>query len=125
MYKALIIDDDETIQAILQRILINKFDFTIYRALNGKEGLEVLSQNNPDFILLDISMPVMNGIEFLQIIRKDDRYKNLPVLIVSANNDRDAITNTIGLGITDYILKPIDINLTITKIEKIIEQIKK
>lgn len=123
MYKALIIDDDTTIQAILQRILVNKFDFTIYRAFNGKEGLEVLSQNNPDFIILDISMPIMNRIEFLRIIRKDEKYKSLPVLIISANNDRDAITNTIGLGITDYILKPIDVDVTINKIRKVIDKI--
>ncbi len=124
MYKALIIDDDATIQAILQRILINKFDFTIYRAFNGQEGLQSLTQNEPDFILLDISMPVMNGIEFLQVIRKDEKYKTLPVIVISANNDREAITSTIDLGITDYILKPIDINLTINKIKKIIEKLK-
>ncbi len=125
MYKALIIDDDTTIQAILQRILKNKFDFTIYKALNGQEGLQVLAQNNPDFILLDISMPIMNGIEFLQEIRKDEKYKTIPVIIISANNDREAITNAIGLGITDYILKPIDITITINKIKKVVENLDK
>ena len=125
MYKALIIDDDTTIQTILQRILKNKFDFTIYRAINGQEGLQVLDQSNPDFVLLDISMPIMNGIEFLQKIRQDERYKTLPVVVISANNDREAITSTIDLGITDYILKPIDINLTISKIKMVIDNLEK
>ncbi|MHB1688436.1 MAG: response regulator [Ignavibacteriaceae bacterium] len=118
MYSFLIIDDDPIARAYLSRIISKRFGNSIQTADNGIDGLKILHEYNPDLILLDISMPQMDGIEFLRTIRKEERYKNIPVLILSANNERDIIGKMIGLGITDYILKPIQVEYTYDRIQK-------
>ncbi len=120
MYSALIIEDDTTIRAVLKRIMSKKFGFNIYQAENGAEGLKVLHETNPDIVLLDITMPLMNGIEFLQRIRHENKYKDTPVFILSAINDRKLIQQMIELGVNDYILKPMDIEVVYDRIQNFI-----
>lgn len=120
MYSALIIEDDTTIRAVLKRIMSKKFGFNIYQAENGAEGLKVMHETNPDIVLLDITMPLMNGIEFLQKIRLENKYKDTPVFILSAINDRKLIQQMIELGVNDYILKPMDIEVVYDRIQNFI-----
>ncbi len=123
MLKALIVDDDQTVRAYLQRILIKKFGFTILQAENGEEALKVLEKDTPDIILLDNSMPVMSGIEFLHKLRDIEKFKKVPVLVISANNERNTIKEMIDLGIIDYILKPIEAEATFKRIQNVIDMI--
>lgn len=125
MYSALIIDDDDTVQAYLKRILTSKFGFIVYQASNGIDGIKALQDNKPDVILLDYSMPQMNGVEFLQTIQKQDKLKDIPVLIISSSNETHIIREMIGLGVVDYLLKPIDPELTFQRIQKAIDKLKK
>ncbi len=125
MSSVLIIEDDHSIQAILQRIMRNKFGFEIYEAVNGIEGLKIFEKILPDLILLDISMPFMSGIEFLEAIKKEPRLKDIPVLVISANHQRELIDQMIKLGVSDYILKPMDLEATYSRIGKVIDKIKK
>lgn len=125
MSSVLIIEDDHSIQAILQRIMRNKFGFEIYEAVNGIEGLKIFEKILPDLILLDISMPFMSGIEFLEAIKKEPRLKDIPVLVISANHQRELIDQMIKLGVNDYILKPMDLEATYSRIGKVIDKIKK
>ena len=120
MYSALIIEDDASIRAVLKRIMSKKFGFNIYQAGDGMEGLKVLEETSPDLVLLDISMPVMNGIEFLQVIRHESKYKDIPVFILSAVNDRKLIKQMIDLGVNDYILKPMNVELVYERIQNFI-----
>ncbi len=123
MSKALIIEDDDTIRAILKRVLINKFDITRFEAVNGKEGLSVLENNMPDIILLDNMMPVMDGLSFLRNLRKEEKYKDIQVLVITATDESDIVQQMIQLGISDYILKPIDPELTFNRIKAAIDRI--
>ncbi len=125
MYSALIIDDDDTVQAYLKRILTSKFGFIVHQASNGIEGIKALQDNKPDVILLDYSMPQMNGVEFLQTIQKHDKLKDIPVLIISSSNETHVVREMIGLGVVDYLLKPIDPDLTFQRIQKALDKIKK
>ena len=120
MYSALIVEDDATIRAVLKRIMTKKFGFNIFQAGDGQEGLKVLQETNPDLVLLDISMPLMNGIEFLQIIRQQTKYKDIPVFILSAITDRALVKQMIELGVNDYILKPMDIEVIYERIQNFI-----
>ncbi len=126
MNKALIIDDDDTVRAILKRVLINKFGIIPLEANNGKEGLSILKNNLhdlPDIILLDNTMPEMDGVSFLQNIRKEDKYKDIPVLVITANDESEIVEQMIQLGITDYILKPIDPDVTFKRIKTAVDRI--
>ncbi len=125
MYSFLIVDDDPTVRAYLSRIISKKFGTSIQMVENGVEGLKHLQNSNPDIILLDISMPVMDGVEFLKTMRKIEKFKNTPVIILTAINEKDIIGEMIGLGISDYILKPIRAEYTYERIQKAIEALKK
>jgi CheY-like chemotaxis protein len=74
-------------------------------------------------ILLDISMPFMSGLEFLEIIKLDSEYSKIPVLVLTAHNDRGTIQKILQLGVSDYILKPIDPSKTFDRIQKLIDNL--
>jgi CheY-like chemotaxis protein len=123
MSKALIVEDDDTVRAILKRVLINKFNITPFEAVNGKEGLDAVKNNMPDLILLDNMMPVMDGLSFLRNLRKEEKNKNIQILVITANDESDIVQEMIKLGISDYILKPIDSELTFQRIKAAIDRI--
>ncbi len=125
MYKILIIEDNETVAAILKHVIKQKFNFSIQRANNGLEGLKVIHAFDPDIILLDLFMPLMDGKEFLHKLRRTIKFKNTPVLVITSDNDKETIKELIGLGISDYILKPIDPEATAQRIQTIIDGLKK
>jgi len=123
VYNILIIEDDDTVRSYLKRMIQKKFEFNISEAENGRIGLEVLQKVKPDIIFLDISMPVMSGLEFLEKIKLDPAYSKIPILILTANNDRETIRKIINLGVTDYILKPIDPARTYSRIQELIDNL--
>ena len=80
---------------------------------NGEEALDFLNkpENEPPcVILLDINMPKMNGIEFLRIIKQDDRLKIIPVVVLTSSGEEQDRLNSFSLGIAGYMLKPADYN---------------
>ena len=79
----------------------------------------MLEKVTPDIIVLDINLPGMSGIEFLQKLRSEEKYSDIPVLVVSANNERETIQEMIRLGINDYILKPINPRITYERIQEV------
>lgn len=122
MLKALIIEDQEFIRRFLSRILSKEFTLDVDVAENGEIGWNKLKLSKPDFIFLDILMPVMNGLEFLKNLRKSEEYKDIPVTVISANSQKDLVKEFIDLGVTDFILKPIRYDFTKKRLEKIFEK---
>ncbi|MCK9282085.1 MAG: response regulator [Melioribacteraceae bacterium] len=105
----LIIDDDDNIFKLLSTILRSKFNVNIKRAINGLEGLKMVSEFIPDGVILDISMPVLNGIQTLEIMRGNEKLKNIPVFIISAISDAHTFAHLKRLQITDFLIKPFTI----------------
>jgi two-component system response regulator DctR len=120
----LIIEDDNIIRSYLKRMIQKRFSFNIAEAENGIIGLEAIKKVKPDIIFLDISMPEMSGLEFLEKIRQEPDYSNIPVLVLTAHNDSDTIKKILNLGVSDYILKPIDTAKTYNRIQQLIDNIK-
>jgi CheY-like chemotaxis protein len=84
---------------------------------NGEDGLAYLestekdnTQPRPDIILLDLNMPKMNGVEFLQTLRKDNRFRDLKVFVITTSDEKEDRQKTKGLGISGYIVKPLKFN---------------
>lgn len=125
MFKVLIVDDDEVVCLFLGRLLTNKFDCEVISAENGLEALEVIEKETPDVVFLDITMPVMDGIETLEVIRKDPKFKKLPVIMLTALKDKGTVSSVMSLGVMAYLLKPLQYNSAYEKIKEIFEQIKK
>lgn len=101
-------DDSDDCELLVEAL--EKIDPTIEcrMANDGKQALKVLSESDelPDYIFLDVNMPVMDGKDCLVELKKDERYKEIPVVIYSTTKDEEEITNLYELGAIDFLAKP-------------------
>jgi signal transduction histidine kinase len=104
--RILCVDDEPMNLQLYQGMLAQRYE--IITAVNGQQALELLDSCNPDLMILDLMMPVMDGYEVLRQVRQDPRHDLLPVLVVTALADRDSRIRSIELGGTDLLTKPID-----------------
>ncbi len=120
MKKILLIEDDKKIRFLLKRLLEKKFRMEVFEANNGAEGLDMYRQYNPKLIFLDISMPIMDGVEFLTKLRSED--SNTPVIVMTCNNDRTIVAQMLTLGISDYVIKSDFVVFLESRIAEILEK---
>ena len=105
--KILIIDDEPlNIDYLEQELEDLKYDTV--SAANGEEGLQQVAATQPDMILLDIMMPVMDGFQMLEKLKDEPKWRDIPVVIISAMNDINSVVRGIQLGAEDYLPKPFD-----------------
>jgi len=119
--KVLIVDDEPDCVSIVQ-CRLEWCHYKVITAENGKDGLEKAASEKPDLILLDTNMPVMNGHDMLERMRKDSILKDTPVIMVTALCDAKDINTASSFGISDYVTKPIDFPKLIEKISKILNK---
>ena len=105
MLRILIIDDVETNRFVLRNI-ITDMGYQPVLAENGKQGLKIMERIVPELILLDVAMPEMDGFEFADIIRKDVRFRNIPIIFISAYDAPQDIVKGFEAGGADYVTKP-------------------
>jgi CheY-like chemotaxis protein len=117
MKKILIVDDSNTNVVLLEAILVSR-GYEIQTAYNVDEAYSLMKKERPELILLDLLMPKISGYQFLDQLKKDDRTKDIPVIIVSAVTDAPNIQKTLDLGAVDYIEKPVDIKALVSKVER-------
>jgi serine phosphatase RsbU (regulator of sigma subunit) len=101
----LVVDDNEMNRDMLSRRLLRQ-GHTVDMAEDGREALGKLETGDYDLVLLDIMMPVMNGFELLERLRAAERFRHLPVVMISALDDADSVTRAIGMGADDHLPKP-------------------
>ncbi|MCC5943303.1 MAG: response regulator [Bernardetiaceae bacterium] len=112
----LIVDDDIRNVFVITSALENH-EAEIHEALNGKEALDVLAEENIDIILMDIMMPVMDGYETMRAIRADENLKHIPIIAVTAKALKEDRDKCIEAGADEYLTKPVDYNLLLKMIE--------
>ena len=118
MKKILVVDDNEDIlYSIKNGIEDTNNDYKINTANNGIKCLEMLVEETPDLILLDLMMPNMNGWEVLETIQSNMKWRNIPIFIISSSDNPEFKQSAEELGIT-FIEKPFDINNLKTRIEE-------
>ncbi len=105
MKKILIIEDDDIIRDNISDAL-SLYKYQIYTAVNGREGLHLAIQINPDLILCDIKIPLLNGYEVLEAIKNDENTSQIPFIFISAKSNQEDIHKGMNLGADDYIIKP-------------------
>jgi CheY-like chemotaxis protein len=118
--KVLIVDDEVDIVSTV-KYRLEFCEFEVVTAANGKEGLEKAASEKPDIILLDISMPVMNGHEMLERLKNNPELKDIPVIMFTAFSDARYVAKAVELGVTDYATKPFDFPELMGKITKALE----
>ncbi len=105
----LLIDDDDIHRVFIRQACIKRLNAAVIEAKNGIEGLRVLEKLTPDVIILDLWMPVMNGQDFLAKVRAEERWSEIPVIIMSALRDKELLQKLVTLKISDYLVKPITV----------------
>ncbi|MCD4790222.1 MAG: response regulator [Bacteroidales bacterium] len=112
----LFVEDEHLLRAIYERIL-NKLVTKLYIAENGKEGLELYRKHHPDLIITDIMMPVMDGLEMIEEIRKKDN--NVRLVILSAYGETEYFIDAIKIGVNNFLLKPVETKKLILHVEEL------
>jgi len=105
--KLIVADDSRLIRGIIEKTA-TAIGFEVLQAANGKDALNHLEAGGKEInlVLLDWNMPMMNGIEVLKNMRADDRFKEIPVLMVSTESENDKIKEAIDAGAHGYLTKP-------------------
>ena len=117
--RVLVVDDEPDCLSIIQcRLEWSHYD--VITASDGAEGLKIAEEENPDIVLLDTNMPVMDGLEMLERMRKNPRLKDTPVIMVTALCGMNDIAAASALGVADYVTKPVDFTSLLEKISNIL-----
>ena len=120
MVKILIIEDEEPIRRVLIRILTEEdSSYEVHEALDGKEGLTKINNNNYDLVLCDIKMPKMDGIEVLENIKASN--KTLPFIMLTGHGNVSTAVEAMKLGAYDFISKPPDLNRLLNSVRHALE----
>ena len=127
MYRVLIVEDED----IIRKGIAYTMDWVgmgctiVGEAANGREGLEKIKELAPDIVLVDIMMPVMDGIEMIRRAGEDDGNSDLKTIILTSYADFDYAKKAINLGVSAYLMKPVDEEELKASIAKVISEIEK
>ena len=117
--KILVVDDFQTMRRIIRNYLRQLGFNNVEEAEDGDVALEKLKESEFDFVITDWNMPKMTGIDLLKKIRAENNFKNIPVLIITAEAEKENVVQAAQAGVNDYIVKPFTPEVLQTKIEKI------
>ena len=117
--KILSVDDSKTIRMIVKRTFA-PYDCTVLEAANGEEGLATAAAEKPDLIVLDITMPVMDGVTMLDKLKESADLKAIPVIMLTAESGRENVAYIAKLGVRDYLVKPFKDDQLIEKVKRVI-----
>lgn len=106
--RILIVDDMLTMRKLVAKVCREIGFKEFIEAQDGVEGWELLTSSEPpiDLIISDWNMPNLSGMEFLKKVRADDRFKEIPFLLVTAESDKDQVVEAIQAGVSNYLVKP-------------------
>ncbi len=107
--RILLVEDNDDMQSFLQRSLSE--NYYVFMASNGQEGWDIVQNVKPDLVISDIMMPKMNGDELCSKIKSDINISHIPVILLTALNDKDNIIRGLRTGADEYITKPFDISI--------------
>ena len=111
--KPVLLVEDDQVDAMSVTRAFNEIQLTnqLIHVENGEEALDYLRGHANDtlcIILLDLNMPIMNGIEFLQVVKRDDHLKRIPVVVLTTSEEQQDKVNSFNMGVAGYMTKPVD-----------------
>lgn len=118
--KRILIVDDSASSILWARTILAQARYEVLVSVGGREGVEAAIAERPDLILLDASMPGMNGFEACRALRADDATATVPIIMVTARNSKDEVTEAYRSGCSDHVTKPIDKPELLAKVRKLL-----
>lgn len=117
--KVLSVDDSKLVRLLVTRAF-KKFDCQVFEAAHGIDGLAVATKEKPDVIILDVTMPVMDGMEMLTALKENADLKSIPVVMLTAEGSRDSLLAFAKMGVRDYLVKPFKEQDIVDKVSRIV-----
>jgi CheY-like chemotaxis protein len=117
------VDDSGIVLKMLETLLAGQYDFHAFS--KGMRALKYLKENTPDLIILDIDMPEIDGYEMLRMIKENMFLKELPVIFLTSNNDKQHVVKAVQGGANEYVVKPIKEDVLMQKIHTLLKEDKK
>ena len=103
--RALVLEDTPFFQEMLRKFLAG-LDFEVRCGTNGAKGLDLMKKFEFDVIITDWKMPVMDGLEFIKTVRKEEKYKKIPIIMLTSVNESEEIKDVVTSGINAILIKP-------------------
>ncbi|HWR40607.1 MAG TPA: response regulator [Patescibacteria group bacterium] len=123
MARILICDDSAFMRMMLKKVLIDKGHEVVGEAGNGKQAVQLYREFTPDLVTMDITMPVMDGLEAMKCIREADTQAK--IIMVTAIGQQEVVTEAVRAGAADFIVKPFNPEFVIEIIEKVLNNVKR
>lgn len=117
--KIIIVDDDRETRELLA-LALQMEDFEVTQAANGLRLISTLHVDQPDLILLDVNMSWIDGFELCRAVRKNEDFKDIPVIFISARSSSADVKRGIEAGAADYFTKPVELPTLIARIKELI-----
>jgi two-component system, chemotaxis family, chemotaxis protein CheY len=107
-FNIMIVDDSQTMRKVIRKsVALCGFDLgDCWEAKDGREALSLLDSHGTDLILADLNMPVMNGLEMVRELRKSERHRNIPVVLITTEGSEKRLEEAYAVGVNGYIQKP-------------------
>jgi two-component system phosphate regulon response regulator PhoB len=121
MKRVLVIEDDPDIVELL-RYNLEKEDFRVTAATDGKSGLELLKRSSPDVLILDLMLPGLSGIEVCKAIRRNPEHERLPILMLTARGEETDRVLGLELGADDYVTKPFSVREMVARVKALLRR---
>lgn len=118
MGKSILIVEDDITNLLLMNDILTINDFLVHEATDGKAAIKTAISKNPDIILMDMLMPVMDGMEATRILKKDELTRNIPIIALTAFTMEKERQKIIDAGCDDYLVKPFKIETLLEIVNK-------
>jgi len=122
--KVLVVEDDRSIQMVLELVLSRMAKCEVLLAGEGRQGLAMIKQHKPDLVLLDLMLPGMDGFEICQHAKEDPATKHIPIIFLTAQPQPAAISRGMSLGAVAYLIKPFDPTTLVSQINEALAKVK-
>ena len=117
----LVVEDEEDIMEVI-RFNLEKEGYEVHQALSGEKALQVIENNLPSLVLLDLMLPGINGLDLCRIFKQNDRTKAIPVIMLTAKSEDADIVAGLEMGAEDYITKPFSPRVLVARVRTILRR---
>jgi two-component system cell cycle response regulator DivK len=117
----LVVEDFEDNRFMMRRLL-EMSGYRVVEAVNGQQAVEAACEENPDVILMDLSLPMLDGLAATRRIRERDRHSRIPIIAVSAHDSADFHAEALAAGCNEYVTKPIDFDQLIQLLDRLLRK---
>ena len=125
MAKTILVAEDSLMLRKVACFPLEKAGYKILEANNGIEAIEAMSKNDVDMIVTDLNMPGMDGFELIEKVKAEEKFKHIPIIILSTEGKREMVMKGLTLGANSFLQKPIKPDLMLQEVKRLLEKASK